>query len=321
MTVKTLNLGASVQYLDVEADYAGQRIDNFLLTHLKGAPRSLVYRILRKGEVRVNKGRVKPEYRLQAGDTIRVPPVRLPERDEPKKPGGKLTALLEKAILYEDKGFMVINKPSGLAVHGGSGVQLGLIEAMRHIRPESKHLELVHRLDRDTSGCVLLAKKRSSLLHAQKELREGRMNKVYHALVTGRWPKRRQHVNVPLLKNQLASGERIVKAVAEGVEGAKRSLTEYRILESFEGATLVEAKPITGRTHQIRVHCLHAGCPILGDPKYGEKEANQAFQSQGLKRLFLHAYQLGLNLGDGKRLDVTAPLDEELSHCLKILGG
>ncbi|MBX2808032.1 MAG: RluA family pseudouridine synthase [Cellvibrionaceae bacterium] len=307
-----------VQFVHVDADMAGQRVDNFLLARLKGAPKSLVYRLLRKGQVRVNKGRVKPEYKLSCGDVVRIPPVRLGAKKATAAVSARLTALLAQAVLYEDQDLLVINKPSGLAVHGGSGVRLGLIEALRQLR-ETDRLELVHRLDRDTSGCIMVAKNRRSLRYLQDALRQGRIDKTYHALVVGRWPKRRLHMDIPLLKNQLASGERIVKAVAEGVDGAKNALTKYRVLQWYEECTLVEAMPVSGRTHQIRVHSQYAGHPILGDPKYGDREANARGRAQGLKRLFLHACQLRLTLENQQSLIVSAPLCSDLEQYLRRL--
>ena len=311
---------SAVQIISIDDDIAGQRLDNFLLSRLKGAPKSLIYRIVRKGEVRVNKGRIKPEYKLQAGDLVRIPPVRLSAAKAIPPASKQLSRLLEASILYEDKDLVIINKPSGIAVHGGSGVSLGLIEAMRQLKSQEKHLELVHRLDRDTSGCIMIAKSRRCLRHLQSLLREGKdIQKTYLALVTGNWPKRRVAVNMPLIKNQLASGERYVKVAAVGVDGAKSSLTQYRIVDSFSTTTLIEAKPITGRTHQIRVHCQHAGHPILGDDKYGDHDANQQLKRAGLKRLFLHAYQLDLTLQNGQNLHVEAPLDDELTAVIKRL--
>ncbi len=232
------------------ADLAGQRVDNFLRTQLKGVPKSMIYRILRKGEVRVNKGRVKPEYKLQADDVVRVPPVRVTEASDTPNPKLEKVADLTNHILYEDDRVMVINKPSGIAVHGGSGLSFGLIEGLRALRPDASFMELVHRLDRDTSGCILIAKKRSALRHMHEQLRNGQMDKRYQALVSGSWPENRFKVKAPLRKNVLQSGERLVSVSDDG----KPSETRYRILESFAQATLVEASPITGRTHQIRVH-------------------------------------------------------------------
>lgn len=306
-----------VRMQEIDADSAGQRVDNYLLRELKGTPKSRIYRILRRGEVRVNKSRVKPDYKLQAGDVLRIPPVRLEEGAKPKVPGG-IGQRLEKAVLYEDDGLLIVNKPSGLAVHGGSGLNFGLIEAMRQTRPEQRFLELVHRLDRDTSGCVMLAKKRSVLRQLHELLRSGKIDKRYYALVEGKWPVRKRLVNQPLEKNVLKSGERMVSVSLEG----KASRTEYEMLERFPHpvlpASLVEAKPITGRTHQIRVHCQAAGYPILGDDKYGREDANRAAKELGLKRLFLHAHALDFRL-DGRRIKVSAPMGPELESILAVL--
>jgi 23S rRNA pseudouridine955/2504/2580 synthase len=313
------DVAPTVQFVTIDAGNTGQRIDNFLLTFLKGVPKSRIYRILRKGEVRVNKGRVKPEYKLRDGDLVRIPPVRVSQRDEPPQPSQQLSSLLESSILFENDDLMVVNKPSGLAVHGGSGISLGLIESFRQIRPDNRFLELVHRLDRDTSGCIMIAKKRSSLRYIQQELREGRIQKIYRALVDGRWANRRKSINTPLVKNQLSSGERIVRIATPDTEGAKASLTEYRIIERYKGCTLVEAKPITGRTHQIRVHCQSVGCSIIGDDKYCDGEINKHYRSLGLKRLFLHAYQLSFRLPDKTQLNIEAPLGDDLTAVFKQL--
>ncbi len=304
-----------VRLVAVEADYVGQRIDNFLMRELKGVPKSRIYNLLRRGEVRVNKSRAKPNYKLQTGDVVRVPPVRVAVREESAVPLG-LDAGLRSAILYEDAGLLVINKPSGLAVHGGSGISLGLIEALRQMYPEQRHLELVHRLDRDTSGCVMVAKKRSVLkqLHELLKARKG-VDKRYLALVGGKWPARKQQVNAPLQKNVLSSGERMVRVELEG----KKSVTEYTLLRRVAGASLIEARPVTGRTHQIRVHCQYAGYPILGDDKYGDDGAGANFRKLGLKRLFLHAHSLAFTL-DGKRISVVAPLPPELEKVLENAG-
>lgn len=304
-----------VRLVAVEADYVGQRIDNFLMRELKGVPKSRIYNLLRRGEVRVNKSRAKPDYKLQTGDVVRVPPVRVAVREESAVPLG-LDAGLRSAILYEDAGLLVINKPSGLAVHGGSGISLGLIEALRQMYPEQRHLELVHRLDRDTSGCVMVAKKRSVLkqLHELLKARKG-VDKRYLALVGGKWPARKQQVNAPLQKNVLSSGERMVRVELEG----KKSVTEYTLLRRVAGASLIEARPVTGRTHQIRVHCQYAGYPILGDGKYGDDGADANFRKLGLKRLFLHAHSLAFTL-DGKRISVVAPLPPELEKVLENAG-
>ena len=305
-----------VQFIEAEPDLAGQRIDNFLRTQLKGVPKSLIYRILRKGEVRVNKKRVKPEYKLQPGDVIRIPPVKVSEKPEAPSPKLNKIASLEEHILFEDDHLIVFNKPSGLAVHGGSGLSFGLIEGLRALRPQAKFMELVHRLDRDTSGCILVAKKRSALRHMHEQLREGKMDKRYQALVSGAWPENRFKVKAPLQKNVLQSGERLVSVSEQG----KPSETRYRILERYAQATLVEASPITGRTHQIRVHCLHAGHPIACDDKYGDAGFDQAMQNIGLNRLFLHAASLRLfHPKTEQPVSFHAPLDKGLTRTLESL--
>lgn len=296
-----------VRLVEVAPEFAGQRIDNFLITYLKGVPKTLIYRILRKGEVRVNKGRIKPEYKLQAGDVVRVPPVRVPERDEPVPVAQGLLQRLEAAIVHEDKGLIVLNKPAGIAVHGGSGLSFGVIEAFRQLRPYAKELELVHRLDRDTSGLLMIAKKRSMLRHLHEQLRGDGVDKRYMALVRGNWPTAQKQVRAPLLKSNLRSGERMVEVNEEG----KEALTLFKVLRRFgDFATMVEARPITGRTHQIRVHALHAGHCIAGDPKYGDEDFSREIRDLGGKRLFLHAYALTVPLPDGGELKLEAPVDE-----------
>lgn len=308
---------SSVQFLEVEPELAGQRIDNFLRARLKGAPKTLIYRILRKGEVRVNKGRIKPDYRLQAGDIVRVPPLRLAEADEPVPLAQGLLERLEASIVHEDKGLIVINKPAGIAVHGGSGLSYGVIEAFRQLRPDARELELVHRLDRDTSGLLMIAKKRSMLRHLHAALRGDGVDKRYMALVRGSWPTARKQVNAPLLKNTLRSGERMVEVSDEG----KEALTLFRVLRRFgEFATLVEASPVTGRTHQIRVHARHAGHSIAGDPKYGDEDFTREIRELGGKRLFLHAYQLRITLPEGEVLSLEAPVDEMWQQTMERLG-
>ncbi|SQF97587.1 pseudouridine synthase RluD [Paucimonas lemoignei] len=296
-----------VQLVEVAPEYAGQRIDNYLVTFLKGVPKTLIYRILRKGEVRVNKGRIKPEYKLQAGDIIRVPPVRVPERDAPVPVAQGLLQRLEAAIVYEDKALIVLNKPAGIAVHGGSGLNFGVIEAFRQMRPDAKELELVHRLDRDTSGLLMIAKKRSMLRHLHEALRGDGVDKRYMALVRGHWDTSQKRINAPLLKSNLRSGERMVEVNDEG----KEALTLFKVLRRFSDfATLVEAKPVTGRTHQIRVHTLHAGHAIAGDTKYGDEDFSREIRDLGGKRLFLHAYMLTVPMQDGSELKLQAPVDE-----------
>jgi len=308
---------SGVQMLEVAPELAGQRIDNFLRTQLRGVPKTLIYRILRKGEVRVNKGRVKPEYKLQAGDLVRVPPLRLAERDEPEPLAQGLLERLEAAIVYEDKALIVLNKPAGIAVHGGSGLSYGVIEALRQLRPDAKELELVHRLDRDTSGLLMIAKKRSMLRHLHQALRGDGVDKRYMALVRGRWETSKKQVNAPLLKNTLRSGERMVEVTEDG----KEALTLFRVLRRFgDFATLVEARPVTGRTHQIRVHARHAGHSIAGDSKYGDEEFTREIRELGGRRLFLHAYALRVPLPDGGELALEAPVDKVWTRTLEKLG-
>ncbi len=305
-----------VQLLTIEAEHEGQRIDNFLKTQLKGVPKSLIYRILRKGEVRVNKKRIKPEYKLCVGDEVRVPPVRVAEKNE--LPSANLGSIqrLESQILFEDEAMIVLNKPSGMAVHGGSGLSFGVIEGLRALRPEARFLELVHRLDRDTSGVLLVAKKRSALRSLHEQLRVKTMRKQYLALVRGQWQPHVKVVNAPLRKNDLQSGERVVRVSGDG----KPSETRFRIARQFAEATLVECSPITGRTHQIRVHTQHAGHPIACDDKYGEAAFDEKMRAQGLKRLFLHAWKLSFTHPvDDREMQVEAPLAPELDSFLNKL--
>ena len=307
---------SSVHILTVEAGFEGQRIDNFLLNYLKGVPKSLIYRILRKGEVRVNKGRIKAQYRIKAGDQIRVPPVRVPEKEAPARLDDRLLKRLQAAIIHEDKRIIVLNKPSGLAVHGGSGLNFGVIEAIRQMRPDERQLELVHRLDRDTSGCLLIAKKRSALRTLHDLMRKGGIDKRYIALVNGHWNRNRVHVDVPLLKNTLQGGERVVVVDPRG----KESLTHFSVRERYDGRMLIDARLMTGRTHQLRVLTAHLGTPILGDDKYGDAEANRQMKNLGLKRLFLHAESLRFRWPDEKQDQYfTAPLEPALNNVLAAL--
>lgn len=312
-----MNTQNQVQFIDISDDEAGQRIDNFLLTKLKGVPKSMIYRIIRKGEVRVNKGRIKPEYKLVEGDQVRVPPVRVAER-ETAPVSAKLdkVAALVNCILFEDDVLLVLNKPSGTAVHGGSGLSFGVIEGLRALRPEARFLELVHRLDRDTSGILLVAKKRSALRALHEQLRLKQMQKDYLALVRGNWQSHMKVIQAPLLKNILQSGERVVKVSSEG----KPSETRFKVEERFDNATLVKASPVTGRTHQIRVHTLYAGHPIAFDDRYGDKQFDSQLAGTGLNRLFLHASALKFtHPKTGEEMRLQAPLDNQLNHCLKIL--
>lgn len=306
-----------VQFVTIDGDEAGQRIDNFLLARLKGVPKSMIYRIIRKGEVRVNKGRIKPEYKLNAGDSIRIPPVRVSEKEEVAvSPKLDKVAALSNCILYEDDHLMLINKPSGTAVHGGSGLSFGVIEGLRALRPEARFLELVHRLDRDTSGVLLIAKKRSALRALHEQLRLKQMQKDYLALVRGQWQSHTKVVQAPLLKNILQSGERVVKVSNEG----KPSETRFKVEERFEFATLVKASPVTGRTHQIRVHTLHAGHPIAFDDRYGDRDFDSQLVGTKLNRLFLHASSLTFtHPSTGEQMRIEAPMDNQLRHCLQVL--
>jgi len=311
--VATKPAAPAVRNVTVDESAAGQRIDNFLLRHLKGVPRSLVYRLLRKGEVRVNKGRVKPTHKLAVGDLVRIPPVRTAAPGQARPPTVKQCEDILKTVIYEDDLMIIVNKPSGWAVHGGSGVSLGVIEALRAARPELRQLELAHRLDRDTSGCLMLAKKRVALKMLQDLQRRGAIDKRYLALLAGRWRKGKATVDAPLRKNTLSGGERVVRVDPEG----KPSRTFFTVLGRYADTTLVEAVLDTGRTHQIRVHAAHLGTPILGDPKYGDEPANRRLRELGLRRLFLHAHSLAFTWPDsGRRFRIEAPLPDELQALL-----
>ena len=305
----------AVQWLDIDAEQAGQRIDNFLLRVLKGVPKSRVYRLLRKGEVRVNKGRIGPDYRLAAGDVVRIPPVRVTSQT-PATPAAGALARLSTAIIYEDERLLVLDKPSGMAVHGGSGVDYGVIEGLRALRPDAPYLELVHRLDRETSGCLMIAKKRSELRTLHELLRHGGVHKRYLLLCAGDWSQGPWQIDAPLKKNQLSGGERIVRVD----EAGKAALTRFRCLQSFNGASLVEADLATGRTHQIRVHAAWAGHPLAGDDKYGDPDFNRRLRAIGLKRLFLHAHYLAFEDPErGRSIEVSAPLGDDLRDVIQQL--
>lgn len=298
-----------VRLVEVGAEEAGQRVDNFLLKHLKGVPKGHVYRLLRTGQVRVNKGRAKPTRRLEAGDQVRLPPVRQTESAAPGKLSAGLAGSLNQAILHEDDRLLVVNKPAGLAVHGGSGLSLGLIEALRQLRPDAPYLELVHRLDRDTSGCLLIAKRRSMLRSLHELLREGGVDKTYLALVDGEWGGP-DELRTGLRKHQLRGGERMVNVTEDG----KDSITRFRVQRRLAGASLLEVDILTGRTHQIRVHAAHAGHPVAGDDKYGDREVNKRYRKLGLKRMFLHAWRLGfVHPVSGEPVSFEAPLDDGLT--------
>ncbi len=302
-----------VQMVKIDASNATQRIDNYLIYKLKGVPKSRIYRMLRKGEVRVNKGRAKAEYRLNLGDIVRIPPVRIAATQNRIIPMGLLDERLGGRILYEDDQLLVFNKPSGVAVHGGSGLYFGVIEGLRQLRPDDQFLELVHRLDRDTSGCLLIAKKRSALRVLHGLFRDNRVYKHYLALLSGRLQREKMIVDMPLVKNILKSGERMVEVSASG----KAAITIFTVKQRFDDATLVQAQPKTGRTHQIRVHAAHLGCPIACDDRYGRSDENRALRKYGLKRLFLHASSVRFeHPKTGKSIEVKAPLDKPLLEVL-----
>ncbi|MEA3404819.1 MAG: RluA family pseudouridine synthase [Pseudomonadota bacterium] len=282
---------AKVQFITVEEEDAGQRVDNFLMRHLRKAPKTLIYRIIRKGEVRVNKGRVKANTRIKPGDVVRIPPVKVPDKVEVLEgdiPHSQLQRI-EENILFEDNDLMVINKPSGIAVHGGTGINWGLIEVVRILRPLARRIELVHRIDRDTSGCILIAKKPSVLKALQQQIRDNKFDKRYLAIVSGRWPKRKTKINLPLRKDHPKEGGWHVVVANDG----KPSVSYFTIEQNLKECDLVSVKLETGRTHQIRVHALSQGCPLVGDDKYGDRDLNKRYRPLGMKRLALHAQFLG----------------------------
>lgn len=302
-----------VQFIEITDALEGQRIDNFLVKHLKGVPKSRIYRIIRKGEVRINKGRCDAKRKLVLGDIVRVPPVRVAEPKELVSAPAYLKSSLQRDILFEDDAILVINKPAGFAVHGGSGISSGVIEALRELRPENRFLELVHRLDRDTSGCLIIAKKRSALRTLHEYFRGDGVKKSYLALLAGRWEKKKIIVDQPLLKNISQGGQRMVKVSSAG----KPSQTRFRCLTAYQDSTLVEASPFTGRTHQIRVHALWLGHAIIGDERYGNRETNKVFRQRGYKRLFLHAHKLQfVHPVSGEVLKLVAPLADDLQTLL-----
>jgi 23S rRNA pseudouridine955/2504/2580 synthase len=303
-----------VRKITVDEDQAGQRIDNFLRRELPGVPRSRLYRILRRGEVRVNSGRVRAEYRLQSGDEVRIPPARVREG---VGAAPAAAARMADAIIYEDKHLLVINKPSGLAVHGGSGVSHGVIELLRELRPDLRDLSLAHRLDRETSGSLVLAKRRSALRLLHEHFREGRVDKNYLALVCGDWQSGDYLIDAPLLVKHRQGGERHVIVDAEG----KQAQTQIRLSRTFGKYSLLQCQPRTGRTHQIRVHAKHAGHPLAGDERYGDEEENRKLKKLGLRRMFLHAQSISFPDKHGNDLHFTAPLPPDLEHFLDKLPG
>lgn len=305
------------QFVTIGEEEAGQRIDNYLLRVCKGVPKSHIYRILRSGEVRVNKGRIDQLYRLASGDLVRIPPIRIAEKSAQQTAPGA-----EFEIVFEDAHLLVINKPAGVAVHGGSGVSYGVIEQLRAARPQAKFLELVHRLDRETSGLLLIGKKRSALTNLHDQMRDGTTDKRYFAAVYGDWQNKRQHVKLPLHKYTTADGEKRVVVQAGGQEAH----TIFNLLRKWQHFALLEAELKTGRTHQIRVHLASSGFPILGDEKYGDFPLNKQLQKPGegrgaLKRMFLHAHQITFTHPDsGERMTLNAPMPSECERFLVSLG-
>ena len=307
----TTNSSLEVKWLTVDEESAGQRLDNFLIRHLKGVPKTHVYRIIRSGEVRVNKGRASADTRIETGDVVRLPPVRISDKVAEK--AARPAPGREFPLLLEDDALMAIDKPAGVAVHGGSGVSFGVIEQLRQARPLAKLLELVHRLDRETSGILLVAKKRSALKHVQDQFRERETGKTYLALVQGQWPEKLKVIDSALHKFLLPDGERRVRVTSNEDTDGMRSITLVKVAERLEACTLLEVTIKTGRTHQIRVHLASQGHPIAGDDKYGDFEWNKALQKQGLKRMFLHAWRLQFtHPATGKRIELKSNLPPEL---------
>jgi 23S rRNA pseudouridine955/2504/2580 synthase len=302
-----------VRKIRIDSEHAGQRIDNFLRRELPGMPKGRLYRLLRRGEVRVNGGRIRAEYKLQEGDEVRVPPVQVREDSAPPSEG--LTAKLADRVLFEDKKLLVIDKPSGLAVHGGSGLSHGVIELLRHARPELKDLSLAHRIDRETSGCLVLAKRRSALRQLHARFRDGEVEKNYLGLVVGDWQLGEQLIDRPLLVTHRKGGERHVLVSNDG----KSAETRVQLSRTYGKFSLLQCAPLTGRTHQIRVHLEHMGHPLAGDERYGDSEANRVAKKLGLKRLFLHAQSIAFPDEHGNELHFTSPLADDLERFLQRL--
>ena len=304
---------SAVERRTITEQDAGQRIDNLLMRHFKTVPRSHVYRLLRKGEVRVNRKRVDAQYRVAAGDEVRLPPVRIESSSEPGRPSSSLQELIERAVIFQDKHLLVIDKPAGVAVHGGSGMSHGVIEALRASRPRET-LELVHRLDRDTSGCLAVARDRATLTSLHALIRESGMHKTYLGLVSGSWQLGTKRIDAPLATDDRRHGERHVRVAAAG----KDSVSVFKPVQFFGSlATLMEIDIPTGRTHQIRVHAAFAGHPLLGDDKYGDRERNAELKHHGLRRIFLHAHSIAFEWpGTGVPFHVSAPLPAELAAVL-----
>ena len=318
MQQKSQNAGlgraSPVRKVRIDIEQADQRIDNFLRRELPGVPKGRLYRLIRKGEVRVNGKRVKAEYRLEAGDEVRVPPVRLADPAAP--PSQESAAALSDHVLFEDKSLLVVNKPGGVAVHGGSGISHGVIELLRAARPELRDLALVHRLDRETSGCLVLAKKRSALRSLHEKFREGNVEKNYLALIVGDWQYGEQLIDKPLLVTHRRKGERHVVVSSDG----KSAQTRVRLARTYKSLSLVQCSPLTGRTHQIRVHLQSEGHPVAGDERYGEADVNRKLRSAGLPRLFLHAQSIAFPDQHGNELHFTAPLADDLERFLQKVG-
>ena len=316
----------SVSLITVAEHEAGQRLDNYLIKILKGVPKSHIHRIIRAGEVRLNKKRCKPDSRIQTGDLLRIPPVRTAEKQRSSENRAQAVPAREFTIIYEDDALLVIDKPAGIAVHGGSGVSFGVIEQIRRARPEARYLELVHRLDKDTSGLLMIAKKRSALVKLHEAIRNDHPKKIYLALGVGRLPNDRFHVKLPLFKYTGAQGEKMVRVSEDG----QSAHTIFRVLNRFSDdllhqvglshLTLVQATLKTGRTHQIRVHLQSQQCPIAGDERYGDYQANKRLQKLGLKRMFLHAAELHLDHPlTGEKLILKAPLPQDLAQFVLML--
>jgi len=302
-----------VSYHRISEEEAGQRLDNFLLRVLKGVPKTRIYRAIRRGEVRVDGGRAAASRKLNAGESVRLPPLRRAGGEAPRSPDAATKAILGQ-IIFEDERLLAINKPAGMAAHGGSGVSFGAIELMRQARPDLAYLELVHRLDRDTSGCLLFAKRRSALRAMHERLRENSVDKRYLALLAGRLRPGSSRVDAALVTNLRRGGERMVMVEPES---GKRSVSTFKSVQTFSQATLVEVRIETGRTHQIRVHAAHLGHPVVGDEKYGDREVNRAFRKLGLKRMFLHAQSLSFEQPGGNELVcIAAPLQAGLRELL-----
>ncbi len=310
-----------VRYVDVSPQQVGLRLDKFLAEQLPGVPRTRVFRMIRKGEVRVNGGRTTPQIRLGAGDRVRIPPVRLMAESPPAGPRGRVLEIIRHAIIHEDERLLVLDKPAGVAVHGGSGIEFGVIEALRALRP-TESFELVHRLDRDTSGCLLVARTRAALREAHAVLREGRSQKRYLALVAGRWTLGQKRIEAPLRTDTRVNGERTVRVDVNG----KASVSEFRPVQLFgtrtrgaPSASLLEVTLHTGRTHQIRVHAAYAGHPVAGDDKYGDATCNAALRARGLERMFLHAHSISFEWANGVPFSASTPLPPDLAAVLERL--